>query len=310
MENENKSPDVKKVPCQKCKKNIEKGIRKCPFCGAPQMNAQVAIGCVVILIIIIISIFCFWGHSDNDKTIVPSPATIDVQKFKVLSVNRYNDVDTKKDVINLTIGADYNHQFLLVFSPEELFVGAKKLQHSETCQKYDESIIKVQDGDRYFGIFPNTDTYVAWVITNLDRQKQTATIKIKFRLLNAIVIAPFEYKPGEYVIEIEDEFKISGDNFNIMIEPTVDHLKLEIGKSYFLSAETVLSPEVDPADPISAMKKMKKIAPNTRITVNEIEYKSGSPWYFVDVNTSSGQSVSGWINSAGLIAQRLKIADQ
>ena len=58
---------------------------------------------------------------------------------------------------------------------------------------------------------------------------------------------------------------------------------LEIGKSYNLSKETPLMPELNPIDPLAAINKIKYIKPGEIINIISIEEKNNTPWYFVNV---------------------------
>lgn len=88
---------------------------------------------------------------------------------------------------------------------------------------------------------------------------------------------------------------------------TVDARSLSVSKNYRLSKETPLMPELEPANPIEAIGRMKKIPAGGLITIVKVTNKGNTPWYFVQAKASvSANSQSGWINSTALIGQSLE----
>jgi len=76
---------------------------------------------------------------------------------------------------------------------------------------------------------------------------------------------------------------------------------------YTISKETPLMPEFEPADPGTALTKMKTLPPGSVITVMNIRMKRNSPWYQVKAKLATGQSIGeGWINSVALRGQDIK----
>jgi hypothetical protein len=76
---------------------------------------------------------------------------------------------------------------------------------------------------------------------------------------------------------------------------------------YTISKETPLMPEYEPADPETALTKMKMLPPGSVITVLDIKMKLNSPWYQVEANSAMGQRIGeGWINSIALRGQDIK----
>jgi hypothetical protein len=88
---------------------------------------------------------------------------------------------------------------------------------------------------------------------------------------------------------------------------TIDGRALNVGKSYRLWKETPLMPELEPADPIGAIGRMKKIPAGGVITISKVTSKGNTPWYYVQAKASTTVSTqSGWINSTALIGQSLE----
>jgi len=82
---------------------------------------------------------------------------------------------------------------------------------------------------------------------------------------------------------------------------------LQKGGVYTISKETPLMPEFEPADPTTAITKLKKLPPGSVITVLSIRMKVNSPWYQVKAKSATGLSIGeGWINSIALIGQDIK----
>jgi hypothetical protein len=81
----------------------------------------------------------------------------------------------------------------------------------------------------------------------------------------------------------------------------VNPQELKAQRSYRLSEETPLMPEFEPADPLAAIAKMRKIRAGSVFTVLEVRTKRGTPWYRVRVDRAEG-----WINSTALLAQRVE----
>lgn len=82
---------------------------------------------------------------------------------------------------------------------------------------------------------------------------------------------------------------------------------LQKGGVYIISKETPLMPEFEPADPATAITKLKKLPPGSVITVLSIRIKVNSPWYKVKAKSATGLSIGeGWINSIALIGQDIK----
>lgn len=86
--------------------------------------------------------------------------------------------------------------------------------------------------------------------------------------------------------------------------PSINPQQLEVGKAYQLSKETSLMPELDPADPMSAIERIQILPAGTVIRIASEADRRGTPWYNVRVE---GSGHSGWINSIGLLGQSLKL---
>jgi len=79
---------------------------------------------------------------------------------------------------------------------------------------------------------------------------------------------------------------------------------LRVGQVFQLSEETPLMPELEPADPMAALQRMRRLPPRTTIKVLKLAMKRQTQWYLVEAKSPSKASLgSGWINSIALIGQ-------
>lgn len=86
--------------------------------------------------------------------------------------------------------------------------------------------------------------------------------------------------------------------------PSVAPQQVEVGKAYQLSKETSLMPELNPADPISAIERIQILQAGTIIRIESEADNRGTPWYKVQV---VGSGRNGWINSIALLGQSLEL---
>jgi len=88
----------------------------------------------------------------------------------------------------------------------------------------------------------------------------------------------------------------------------VDPQRLSIGRTYRLSKETPLMPEVEPSDPIGAIERIKRMPAGSRIRVLVCTVRQSTPWYKVQAAVGPGNTrVTGWVNSIALLGQRLSV---
>ena len=87
----------------------------------------------------------------------------------------------------------------------------------------------------------------------------------------------------------------------------LDPMKLRTGQAFFVSKETPLMPEIEPADPLAALQRMKQIPKGGAFKISEIRKKGTSPWYrVVAIDQNKKRIGDGWINSTALLGQDLK----
>ena len=85
---------------------------------------------------------------------------------------------------------------------------------------------------------------------------------------------------------------------------------LKIGKTYSVSKTTPLMPELNPSDPIEALKKAKELVTENRIKILSVENRNNKSWYKVKAFEQNNKSIGiGWINSSALIGQKLKVIE-
>jgi hypothetical protein len=87
----------------------------------------------------------------------------------------------------------------------------------------------------------------------------------------------------------------------------LDPQKLRTGQAFFVSKETPLMPELEPADPLAALQRMIQIPKGGAFKISEIRKKGTSPWYrVVAIDQNKKRIGEGWINSTALLGQDLK----
>jgi hypothetical protein len=84
----------------------------------------------------------------------------------------------------------------------------------------------------------------------------------------------------------------------------VDVRQLRVGRAYRVGRETPLMPELDPDDPIAALKRVRQIAARGKLKIMSVADKDGTVWYRVVAWSSDGTRVGvGWVNSTALLGQ-------
>lgn len=84
--------------------------------------------------------------------------------------------------------------------------------------------------------------------------------------------------------------------------------ELRNGQAFFVSKETPLMPEFEPSDPLEALQRMTQIPEGGAFKIYEVKKKGTSPWYRVyALDQNNNRIGSGWINSAALLGQDLKL---
>lgn len=79
---------------------------------------------------------------------------------------------------------------------------------------------------------------------------------------------------------------------------------LQVGRRYALSRETSLMPELNPADPMGAIERIRVIPQEGSIGIVAIANREVTQWYEVEAYDGAGARLgSGWVNSTALIGQ-------
>lgn len=87
----------------------------------------------------------------------------------------------------------------------------------------------------------------------------------------------------------------------------LDPQKLRTGQAFSVSKQTPLMPEMEPADPLAALQRMKQIPSGGAFKIYEMKKKGTSTWYrVVAIDKNKKQIGTGWINSTALLGQDLK----
>ena len=85
---------------------------------------------------------------------------------------------------------------------------------------------------------------------------------------------------------------------------------LQPGKTYILSREAPLMPELNPIDPMQALKIIKPLHPGYTIHILSIDYNDrNNRWYRVEATSADKSATScGWVNPLALYGQDLRVA--
>jgi len=79
---------------------------------------------------------------------------------------------------------------------------------------------------------------------------------------------------------------------------------IQIGAVIRLQGRVSLMPELDPADPTAAMRKMRVMTPGTDITVVGVAVDNSQLlWYEVRTVGASGSEMTGWVIAPALVTQ-------
>ena len=107
--------------------------------------------------------------------------------------------------------------------------------------------------------------------------------------------------------EIEIDYPLDSAPVGKSPFPSLNPLELEVGQTYIVTKQTPLMPSHSPADPITALQKMKQIPGGGGFKVLDTFDKKGNPWYRVSAFDQRKKQVgTGWINSTALLGQQLK----
>lgn len=113
---------------------------------------------------------------------------------------------------------------------------------------------------------------------------------------------------GVRVVTAEKSFNLPlGAQSPMPALPSLDPRNLDVGGAYVVSRETPLMPELDPEDPIAALRRMKQIPKGGAFKILGVAKRASSPWYRVAaIDNKGGKIGAGWINSTALVGQELK----
>jgi hypothetical protein len=94
-----------------------------------------------------------------------------------------------------------------------------------------------------------------------------------------------------------------------MVQEYANPESLAVGRSYALSRVTPLMPELQPADPMLALKKRLELPIESTITILSVSKSGGRSWYQVTAKDKVGRLIgTGWVNSAALVGQEVTVA--
>ncbi len=317
--------------CKECGKDISTKAKTCPNCGARVKKSH---GFLKFLGIIIL-LFVIWGlirnlaeeDSTENRTSRFSPPAkemtkkegqkpavrrqkIIMPKYTVLEEDVYDSLIKTQVKLNILVSGEISETGLRAL--------LKKLYSSIKARKF-----KYHDSPTniYIHAFVSKEIYEAyksgvaapWVATLQKSYGERPSIYIYMDVYQR-QIAQLGAKPEERFGLSEERRKEIWKEL-ILIErrateeaqeryPLDPTQSFQVGKVFQLSERTPLMPEMEPADPIAALERMRYLPPRTSIKVLRVVIKSSSPWYFVEATSSLGYSLSsGWVNSFALMGQ-------
>jgi hypothetical protein len=109
---------------------------------------------------------------------------------------------------------------------------------------------------------------------------------------------------GRRLIEREIRVARPIDTSDLSRTQWADPLNLIPGRSYRISRQTPLVPELEPADPLTAISRIQRLDSGTAVRVTRVAENDG-PWYRVRVVSGSASGAEGWINSTALLGQEI-----
>lgn len=240
--------------------------------------------------------------------VAPAPTVaqekIAMPKYSVLDEDVYDDAGATKITFNILVSGKITEPGLRAL--------LNKLYSSTKARrgfKYHDSPTNI-----YIYAFTSKERagsgmgqWIAMLQKNRDDGKPTISI-------NERQIAQLGAKPKERFglsekkrKEIWQELVLAEDRARKRAEeqyPLDPTQSLRVGQVFPLSKQTPLMPELEPADPMAALQKMRRLPPETTIKVLRVAMKKQTAFYFVEATSPSKVSRgSGWINSIALIGQ-------
>lgn len=321
------------IRCIDCRAKVSDKAIACPKCGAPveiskkeqKSHISTRTGFLIIILVVasIITAYISSDQEDGSRPVSSAPTTQSKQKTPtsfvpaqtkpIASLPTYDVVDS--DIYDAPIKTQITFQAVVSGTITEQ--GLKQLLE----KLYDEA--NATRGLTYHGgkpthvfiyLYTSRDHFKSGMgqwIAMLSKIGDDSRIDTKIRTeLIALLHAKPEVKHGLSESTRKEIFQDSikaEDQANAEAErryPLEPERAMKAGDELKLTRETLLMPELEPADALEALQKIQRLPIGATIRVKEVTMNRITPWYEVTAISTTGNVIgSGWINSIALQGQ-------
>jgi ribosomal protein L40E len=312
------------IRCTECKAKVSDKATTCPKCGAPvelskkKQKSQVSTGCGCLIVLLVVAgiIAAFVASDDSGGKQTPSPAATQAKStpkpasapmpsYKIIDSDRY-DAPVKTQIeLHAVVSGTISESGLKALLQKLYNEAAATRGFKYHGGKPTHVFIYLYTSREHFQ--SGMGQWIAMLSKVGEGSKPDTRVKIE--LISQISAQP-EVRNGLSESTRKEIFKVlvlaedradSEAQRRYPLEPA-EHLA--VGQTMSLSRQTPLMPELDPADPMVAMQRMRQLPAGSRISILAVSRKHTVPWYRVRASARSGSSLgSGWINGTALRGQ-------
>lgn len=313
------------IRCAECKAKVSDEATTCPKCGAPieisqkKQKSQISTGCGCLIVLLVVGgIIAAFVASDQDggskpSSSTPAKPTQSVSKKSPAPMPSYEIVDRDKYDAPIKTQLELHAVVSGGITEPGLKALLQKLYAEANATrgfkyhggKPTHIFIYLYTSPEHFK--PGRGQWIA-MLSKVGEGSQVDT-QVKTELISQLTAKP-EVRSGlsestrkeifRAIVLAEDRADSEAQQ-RYPLEPA-EHLA--VGQTMSLSRQTPLMPELDPADPMAALQRMKQLPPGSQISVVAVSRKHTVPWYQVRASAPSGSSLgSGWINGTALRGQ-------
>jgi hypothetical protein len=311
------------IRCTECKAKVSDKAATCPKCGAPveiskkKQKSQISTGCGCLIVLLVggAIISAIVGSDDGGTASPPPPAkpaqsppkqtSVPLPSYKIVDRDKYDAPIKTQTELHAVVSGSITES------------GLKALLQKLYSEASASRGFKYHGGKAthiFIYLYTSRDHFTSgmgqWVamLSRVGADSRVDT-RVKTELIAQLTAKP-ETKHGLSESKRKEIFRAlvlaedradSEAQRRFPLEPT-EHLA--VGQTMALSRQTPLMPELDPADPMAAIQRMRQLPAGSRIHIQAVARKHGSPWYQVRASSRSGSSLgSGWINGTALSGQ-------
>ena len=233
-----------------------------------------------------------------------------------LKAERYDDVESKGQVIRVSAGRDRDYQLMFTMPAREVREGFSR-EFKENEPPGNGFFFALSDGKNQWRVFDNFDSPITLTVKTIQREKEKITFNLSGIIRHAVQnphskSSFFDPVPGGESMKLNLDITVWGADYATLVQKNGDWQNLKPGRVYRLEKETVLVPSLNVRDGIEAIKQMKKIAPGALIGIQRSQVVDGKQWYHVSVFASDSKQfdqpiATGWVNPVALLTQKLKL---